>query len=107
MIQESFQGSEEEFTGFKRVYRVQENIQGSREFTGFRRIYWAQERRLQGLVEFTGFSRVYRSQESLQGSGEISKSFKNCYIWKDRYIRCYINSGTKKGLVHKKDWYSF
>ena len=56
MIQESFQGSEEEFTGFKRVYRVQENIQGSREFTGFRRIYRVQES-LQGLGEFTGLRR--------------------------------------------------
>ena len=45
----SLLGSGEEFTGFRRVYRVQESSQDSgEELTGVRRVYRIQERSLQG-----------------------------------------------------------
>ena len=75
-VQESLQGSGEEFTGFRRVLRfrrgvcwVEESLQGSGEFTGFRRVYKVRES-LQSSGEFTGFKRVYRVKgRSLQGLG--------------------------------------
>ena len=71
-MQESLQGSGEDFSEFRKVYRIQErNLQGSGEFIGCRRGVYGVQQSLPGLGEFTKILCMVR--DSLQCSDRYIK----------------------------------